>query len=105
MGEEVAHLVHQIDAQIGVFDPGMDMHAANHHAAGDHPEVLGHDLVAILVGGLLLPPQREGVGGGGHDRGAVLLERIVQRCPHLGQLLTGLRHARVHPGRDLELGT
>ena len=31
MRHEVADLVHQVDAQVGVLDPGMDMHPADRH--------------------------------------------------------------------------
>ena len=71
MGQEVADLVHQIDAQVLVLDLGVDVHAADHLAPGQHLQVIGQDPVALLVGALLVGPGREGMGRGGHDRHAV----------------------------------
>ena len=82
MGKEIADLVHEVDAQIRVLDPGMNVHAANHHATGDHAEVLGHDLVTITIGGLLLPPQGKGMGRRGDDGGTVGFEDLVEGATH-----------------------
>ena len=72
MGEHVLHLVHQVDPQVVVFDPGVDMHPADHELAGDLAEIGGHLRIAGVVRGLLLGPVGEGMGGGCDDGGAVL---------------------------------
>jgi hypothetical protein len=81
MGEEVADLVHQVDAKVGVADLDVDVHPADHQAVRHHLQVGGEHLVAIPVGGELLPPQGEGVGGGGDDRRPVVGRRSRHRAP------------------------
>ena len=62
---EVADLAHQVDAQVGVLDAGMDVHAADRHAPRQALVLGAEDAVALHVHRLLLAPVRPGVGRGG----------------------------------------
>ena len=94
--QEVADLVHQVDAQVLVLDRGMDVHAADHLAPGQQPEVVGQRLVALLLGAALVGPGRDGVGRGGDDRHAVLARRCRPPCRAAGPARCGRRRC---PGR------
>jgi hypothetical protein len=61
--EHVPDLVHQVDAQVLVLDPDVDVHAADHQLAGHHLEVSGEPLIPGLFCRFLLHPIGEGVGG------------------------------------------
>ena len=70
--QEIARLVHEVDAQLVVLDADVHVHAADDEPAADAGEVAGDRLVAVALGRLLRAPAREGVGGGGDRREAVL---------------------------------
>ena len=60
--QEVARLVHEVDAQLVVVDAGVHVHAADDEAPADAGEVAGNGLVAGALGGLLRTPRRERMG-------------------------------------------
>jgi hypothetical protein len=70
--EHVLDLVHQVDPEVGILDPDMDMHPTDDELSG-HLLVVGRQVgVAGLLRGLLLRPIGERMGGGGNDRRSVL---------------------------------
>ena len=103
MGQEVGRLSQQVDAQIVVLDPDMNVHAANHEPARDLLQVLRQRIVALLVGVLLAPPSGEGVGGGG-DRGkAELVGDGADGGAQPDQLFAHFRNGVANAGADLDL--
>ena len=62
MGQEIGQLVQQLDAQIVIVNPDMDMHAAGQKPARHNLHVLGQGVITILVGMFLALPQRERMG-------------------------------------------
>ena len=61
MRHEVADLVHQVDAQIEVLDPGMDMHPTDCHPPRQAAVLRAEDAIALHVHRLLVTPMRPGM--------------------------------------------
>src|SRR5690606_4130486 len=101
VGKEVPDLVHQVDAQVGVVDPDVDVHPADDEAAGDLLEVGGQPGVPGLVGVGLVPPLGEGVGGGGDDGGAVALDDRSEVAPQPSQVGVRLLEGAARASADL----
>ena len=102
--QEIARLVHEVDAQLVVLDADVHVHAADDEAAADAGEVAGDGLVALALGRLLRAPAREGVGGGGDGGEAVLAGEARQRCgAGLASSAPAARGGGVHAGADLDL--
>ncbi len=62
MGQEVQHLVHQVDPHVLVLDGDVHMHPADQQAANHTAEGAGQGVVALLVRVLLPEPVGEWVG-------------------------------------------
>ena len=77
MRQEIAGLVHQVDAQLVVLDADVHVHAADDEAPADAGQVLGDRLVAVALGRLLRAPARERVGRGGDRRQPVLAASLA----------------------------
>jgi hypothetical protein len=103
MGEEVGRLVHQVDAQLDVLDPGMDVHAADHEPARQGLEVLGQDAIAVEVDAFLLPPARRGMGRDGEQRQIEIGCTVGDRPPEPGELLAQLADVAADRRPDLDL--
>ena len=104
MRQEVAHLIHQIDAQVVVLDPDMYMHATDQQPPGHGLQIAGQGLIAVLVDKLLLLPSREGMGRGGDGRQAVVIRHLGDRGPKIGEVIARLAHGGAGMGADLDLG-
>jgi len=74
MRQKIGQLVQQLDAEIVIVNPDMNMHAAGQKPARHHLHALGQDVIAILVVMFLARPLREGMGRG-VDRGAAIPRR------------------------------
>lgn len=103
MRQEIRGLVHQVDAQVVVLDPDMDVAAADQHPPDDGSQILAQRVVALLAGVGLLAPFRERMAGGGDGRVAEALGRFGHGLPQRRQLVDGLRHAALGAGADLHL--
>ena len=103
MRQEVGRLVHQVDAQLVVLDPGVDVHAADHHALRQRLHVAAEDDVALLVDPALVAPVGERVGRGGDHRHAELRGGPGDRGAQLGELVARLRDVAADAGADLDL--
>ena len=86
MRKHIAHLAHEVDAQVVVRDPDVDMHAADDETPAHALEVAREGLVARLGGRTLAPPMGEGMGRGGHDGKAMALRDLGDRTPQMGKL-------------------
>ena len=101
--QEIARLVHQVDAQLVVVDADVHVHAADDEAAADAGQILGDGLVALALGRLLRAPAREGMGGGGDGRQAVLAGQPRHRRAQRLELGARRARRRVHLRLDLDL--
>ena len=103
MGKEIGELAHEVDAQLGILDPDMHMHAADDKAAGRRLVVAGQRDVALAIRRLLVVPFGEGMGGGG-DRSKAMDAGDLRHDPaQPGQLVAGLGEAAADGGADLDL--
>ncbi len=81
----------------------MDVHAADDEPPRHLLQILGENVVALLVGVLLALPFGEGMGGGG-DRGeAELAGDGADRAAQPHELVAGLLHRVADAGADLDL--
>ena len=103
-GHVPAHGRHDAHAAVGVAEPRVDVHAADEQ----FPDglLVGHgELFVTLFGrGDLLVPGREGVGGRGHDRGAVFRRGVDDHAPGLDQGGPDVGNRRADPRGGLDLG-
>ena len=84
-GHVPAHGRHDAHTAVGIAETGVNVHAADEQFP-DGLLVGNGELFVSLVGrGDLLVPGREGVGGRGHDRGAVFCRRVDDEPPGLDQ--------------------
>ena len=101
--EHVAHLVHEIDAQIVVVDADVDVHAADHEASYHLLEIVLDRLVALLLGTPLLAPDRERVRRRRDEPQTVGTGHRCHSAAQPPQIGTGLADGGAHPGADLDL--
>ena len=59
MGHEVTHLAHQVDAQVLVLNPYMDMQPTDEQPISERLKVPGQKIVPFLVGVFLIVPESE----------------------------------------------
>ena len=67
MRKEVARLVHDLDPQLAVGDPDVHVQAEDEQLADDVLQLLFEDLVALVLGDLLVLPVRERMRAGRND--------------------------------------
>ena len=103
MRQEIARLVHQVDAQLVVVDADVHVHAADDEAAADAGQILGDGLVALALGRLLRAPAREGMGGSGNRRQPMLAGQTCHRLAQGLELLARRARRLVHLRLDLDL--
>ena len=103
MRQEVARLVHDVDALFLVLEPDVDVHAEDQQAVGD----VGHRFavleVALALGDLLVAPTGKGVGRGGGDPQAVSGGDLGDPASQAHQLRARLRHSAADLRPDLDL--
>ena len=104
VGQEVADLVHQIDAQVVVGDAHVDVHAANEQPPDRPLHVAREGVVPLLWDVVLLFPTGEGMGRGRDRRQAVAAGDFRDRGAQARQIGTGLPDPAANPGSDLDLG-
>ena len=80
MGQEVADLIHEVDAQLLVLYGDVDVHAADRQPAADTAEVAGERLVAFLGRRLEALFLGKGMGRGG-DGSEIVLSGIPGNGP------------------------
>ncbi len=90
MRQEVARLVHDLDARLAVGNADVHVEAEDEQLADDVLKLLLEHLVALLVGDLLLLPVREGMRPGGGDPQARGPEERRERPAQPQHLLAGL---------------
>jgi hypothetical protein len=71
VGQEVAQLIHEIDALLVVLDTDMNVHSAHEEAAAEACEIMREGVIAGAVGMERLAGARERMGRGGDRREAV----------------------------------
>ena len=103
MRQEVARLVHQVDAQLVVVDADVHVHAADQQTAGDTLHVAGEYVVTLLVGVLLVRPFREGMRRGGHRRQSVAGGDLRDGSAQPGEFAVRLLYVLTDRSADLDL--
>ena len=103
MRHEVADLAHQVDAQVRVLDPGMDVHAADRHPPRQALVLGAEDAVAVHVHRHLLAPVRPGVGRGGDHPHPELARGLGDGGAQLAELAPRLADRGADAGADLDL--
>ena len=103
MREHVAHLVHEVDAQLVVVDADVDVHAADDETAHDLLKILLDGFVALLVGAPLLAPDREWMRGGSDEAQSVGTGDRRHGAAQVLQVGAGLADGGAHAGADLDL--
>ena len=102
MRQEIACLVEDLDAQLGIRDRHVHVQAEDDQRADHVLELLLQHLVALVVGDLLLVPARERVGPGARDAQPFGLEKLSQGPPHLAELVAGLVDVLADGGAHLD---
>ncbi len=103
MRQEVAHLVHQIDAQLVVVEPDMDVQPADDQPPRDALQIAVQHLVALARRRLLLVPEGEGMGRGGDRRHAVASGDLRHGRAQVSEIGARLGDAAAFAGADLDL--
>src|SRR5512144_1505114 len=103
MRQEVARLVHQVDAQLVVVDADVHMHTADQQTTGDTLHVASEYVVTLLVGVLLVRPFREGMRRGGHWRQSVATGDLRDGSAQPGEYAAGLLDVATDRSADLDL--
>jgi len=102
--QEVAELVHQVDAQLVVLDAHVYVHAADQQPAGGALHLRRQRVVTFPVGGFLVQPAGPGMGGRGHRRQPVLPGHVHHRAAQPRQILADFLDGVTDPRADLDLG-
>ena len=104
MGQEIGRLVHQVDAQLGVLDGDVHVHAAGQKALRDQAKVFGD--LGVAGGGrvLLLLPPPERMGGGGHQRAVEAADDALDGAAQVRELRACGARVVADLGGDLDLG-
>ena len=103
--QEVIELVHQVDAQLIIRNPDVDVHAADQQAPGRSLHIVLQDIVAFLRRRQLLMPAAERMGGSGDGGETVAVGNLDDRASQRGKVGTGLGDSSAWPGAHLDLGT
>ncbi len=103
--QEVAHLVHQVDAQLLVLDADVDMHSTNQQPARRRLHFCRQVLIALQPSVMLLGPVAERMGRC-RDRAQAFPTRRLDHDPtQPRQVLAGLLDRPANAGTDLDLRT
>ena len=96
---------HDAYARVRIAETGVDVHATDDGTA--HGLLIrGRELsITIPRRGRLVPPNREGMGGGGHHRNAVLSGRLDDKPASIVQGRTQFAYRAAYLGIRLDLGT
>jgi hypothetical protein len=103
--QEIAGLVHQVDAQFVVFDGDVDVHATDGETAPDSLQVLGEDAIALPLSRALMAGARKGVRRCGHRREAAAGRNLTDRGAQAGKVPLGLAEGTADGRADLDLGS
>jgi len=89
VGEEVAGLVHDVDAQLGVRDADVDVHPEDEQLADDVLHLVLEELVPLGLGDALVLPMRERVRAGRGQPKAVTGQQASRDRPGAGAAQNG----------------
>ncbi len=104
MRHEIRQLVHDVDTQLPVRDPNVDVHAEDEESPGDIRHLRHQCLIAFLVRDQLVPPARERMSSGGRDPVAAFVGDLSQNPSEACDLLPGLRDVSANRTTDFHLG-
>src|SRR5919198_225469 len=99
--QEVARLVHHLDARLRVGDADVHVHAEDQQLADQVLHLLLEQLVALHLGDALVLPAGERVGAGRHQPEPLRLHQRGEAAAQAVHLGAGLVHARADAGADL----
>src|SRR5690606_23567567 len=86
MREEVAHLVHEVDAQLVILDRHVHVHAADDQAAADALHFLGEVLISLLFRRRLVEVVSERMRRGGNGGTSEVRRDLPDRAAQGGQM-------------------
>ncbi len=101
--QEIGRLVHQVDPELLVLDPGVHVHAADDQARRQRLHVPGEPQIALLLDLLLGAPVGERVGRGGDHGHAELAGGFGHGRPQLRELRPCGADVPAHARADLDL--
>src|SRR5690606_38752563 len=101
--QEVAELIHQIDAQLLVLDADVHMHAADQEAARSRLHLLEERVIARTLGMLLARPYGERMCRDGKRCEPVLVRDVDDRAAQDRERLADLGDAAADSRADLDL--
>src|SRR5690606_24469955 len=101
--QEIAELVHEIDAQLLVADTDVNVHAADDQSSRRRLHFGTQQVVTLLLGLLLLRPVAERVRGGGDRRQAVTRRDVDASLPQAREAGAHFLHRVADARADLDL--
>ncbi len=84
--QEIRELVHQVDTQLVVFDPDVDMHAADQQTPGRRLHLGRQRVVALSFGMFLVQPACVRMGRSRHRREPVAARDFHDRRAQVSEL-------------------
>ena len=103
MRQEIGDLVEDIVAQFRVFDPDMDVHAADQQPVRQILHILRQNVVAVLIRMALVDPFRKGVRRGRYRPQPMSLRRRGDAGPQIHDPLARLRYGTADRRPDFDL--
>src|SRR5919199_524352 len=81
MRQEITGGVHQMNTDLGIFNPNMHVHSEYQVRSSDYLKILDNSLVALARGDLLAAPVRKRVGSRGSHAKSVLFRQGYNMAP------------------------
>ena len=103
MRTKIAQLVHQVDAQVVVFDPHVHVHAADEQLPGQDLVFEHQSFITRAFGDGLVGPFRKGMGAARDDVESVFLCDFVHRSAGMLQMLVHFLDGGTHRCAHLHL--
>ena len=102
MGQEVAHLVHQVDGDLPVFDADVHVEAEDQVGARHQLHVFDDLEVALIRINVLRAPVGKRVRGAGTQQQAVLAGELHHGAAQVEDVGARLLHVAAHAGADFD---
>ena len=103
MRREVSDLRQQVDTQVVIIQPDVDMHATNHQTAHHRLQVIGQRPITFLRGGVLRARGGKRMGGRRDHRQPMVARDLRYRFSQMSQIVACLGDRATYSGADLDL--